>query len=51
MLCVTEMSKSTAWKYGIFVVAWLCWAFLSIGAQDSITNPVEGDFVGFLFVF
>ncbi|KAF5446552.1 hypothetical protein F2P56_032171 [Juglans regia] len=33
------MSKSTAWKYGIFVVAWLCWASLSVGAQ--ITDSVE----------
>ncbi|KAG7949253.1 hypothetical protein I3843_13G052600 [Carya illinoinensis] len=35
------MSKSTAWKYGIFVVAWLCWASLSVGAQVAITEPVE----------
>ncbi|KAG2672827.1 hypothetical protein I3760_13G059900 [Carya illinoinensis] len=35
------MSKSTAWKYGIFVVAWLCWTSLSFGAQGAITDPVE----------
>ncbi|XP_042955892.1 probable LRR receptor-like serine/threonine-protein kinase At1g06840 isoform X2 [Carya illinoinensis] len=35
------MSKSTAWKFGIFVVAWLCWTSLSFGAQGAITDPVE----------
>ncbi|KAG6631012.1 probable LRR receptor-like serine/threonine-protein kinase At1g06840 isoform X2 [Carya illinoinensis] len=35
------MSKSTTWEYGIFVIAWLCWASLSFGAQGAITDTVE----------
>jgi hypothetical protein len=39
------MHQARAWTYGLFIVSWLCWlSSLLIGAQNLITDPIEGDF-------